>query len=332
MKPNNTYKKLVAATILGLSSTYALAADQITYQMDWLPGGDKAPVYVGVSKGFFAEQDIEVKIASGRGSTDAITKVATGNAEIGQADITALLAAKARQDVPVTAVMSIFSDAPYATFVKKDGSIKTIADLKGKKVVTSPFTSSNAFFPIVLGLNNVDAADVTVVKADPGALAPMLINDSADAVTSWVTDAQKYQSQAKKAGIELTVLPWHDAGMSIYSSSMIANNEWLAENPELAQRFITAFKKSIEYVYANPQESAEIINKAVPEVDVTVAKETIEAIHGLVYNDATKAFGLGSLNSKRLAETWAFTAQSQEIDVSALDPETVITRQFIGGE
>lgn len=77
---------LLAASLTGgLMAQSALAADEVTYQLDWLPGGDKSPVYVGVQEGFFEEEGLEVSIASGRGSTDAITKIATGQADIGSA-------------------------------------------------------------------------------------------------------------------------------------------------------------------------------------------------------------------------------------------------------
>jgi len=68
---------------LAFSSMPALAADKVTFQLDWLPGGDKAPKYVCIQQGFFADKDLEVSIAGGRGSTDATTKLATGNSDIG---------------------------------------------------------------------------------------------------------------------------------------------------------------------------------------------------------------------------------------------------------
>ena len=69
------------------TSVNVLAADKVNFQLDWLPGGDKAPVYVAVQQGFFAEQDLDVTIRQGKGSTDAITKVATGTADIGSSDL-----------------------------------------------------------------------------------------------------------------------------------------------------------------------------------------------------------------------------------------------------
>ncbi|MGB5123242.1 MAG: ABC transporter substrate-binding protein, partial [Vibrio fluvialis] len=140
-------KTLTLSLSLACASASSWATDKVTFQLDWLPGGDKAPVYVGVQQGFFAAEDLDVTILGGKGSTDAITKVATGTADIGSSDIVALLVAKANDNVPVKAIYSLFSKAPYAFYVLNDSSINSIKDVAGKTIVTSPFTSANVFLP-----------------------------------------------------------------------------------------------------------------------------------------------------------------------------------------
>jgi NitT/TauT family transport system substrate-binding protein len=48
----------------------AFAAERVTFLIDWLPAGDKAVPYLGVQKGAFAEEGLDVVIQSGRGSSD----------------------------------------------------------------------------------------------------------------------------------------------------------------------------------------------------------------------------------------------------------------------
>lgn len=100
---------LSSAAVLAGMSLPAVALDKVTYQLDWLPGGDKAPIYVCIEQGFCADAGLEVAIEPGRGSSEAVTKIATGTSDIGSAGIGALMAAVATEDVPVTAVMSIFN-------------------------------------------------------------------------------------------------------------------------------------------------------------------------------------------------------------------------------
>ncbi|MCD8521413.1 MAG: ABC transporter substrate-binding protein [Saccharospirillaceae bacterium] len=315
--------------LLSLGSMTALAADKVRFQLDWLPGGDKAPVYVGLQQGFFAEQGLEVTVAQGRGSHDAITKLATGNADIGLSDLVALLQAKAAENVPVSAVYSVFSEAPHAFFVRSDSGINSVADVAGKKIATSPFTSSNVFLPLLLDVNKVDETSIKLLKADPGALNPMLLTGNTDVVISWITDSEVYKSQAKEAGKTLTIIPWYDAGLEFYSTAVVASDRFLSERPEVAKRFIKAYAKAIDYTFRFPAESAAAVKAAVPEVDATVAEATIRSINGLVYNDASSKAGLGRFDAERLMTTWNWTAKAQGLDVSSFDPEQAVKRGFI---
>jgi len=331
MKTISKFNKLSLALSMLCASASSFAADKVTFQLDLLPGGDKAPVYVGVQQGFFAEQDLDVTILGGKGSTDAITKIATGTADIGSADIVALLVAKANDNVPVKAIYSLFSKAPYAFYVLNDSGIDSVKDVSGKTVVTSPFTSANVFLPLMLKKNGVDEKNVKVLKADPGALNPMLITGQSDVMISWMTDRVKNEQQAAQAGKKLNVLPWYDAGLEFYSSSIIASDKFMAENPDVVKRFVKAYAKAVEYTWSHPEESGADVTKMVPEVDSVQASDTIKSIHGLVLNEVSKRDGVGSFTPARLNETWKWTAEAQGLDINKLDPETAVDRQFFEG-
>ncbi|KQH85065.1 hypothetical protein AMR76_16040 [Vibrio furnissii] len=326
--PISHLKTLTLSLSLACASANSWAADKVTFQLDWLPGGDKAPVYVAVQQGFFAEQDLDVTILQGKGSTDAITKVATGTADIGSSDIVALLVAKANDNVPVKAIYSLFSKAPYAFYALDDSAITGIKDVAGKTIVTSPFTSANVFLPLMLKKNGIDDSSVKVLKADPGALNPMLITGQSDIMISWMTDAVKNQQQAEQAGKKLTVLPWYDAGLEFYSSSIIASDRFLANQPDVARRFVAAYAKAVAYTWANPEQSAADVHKMVPEVDTDQAADTIRSIRGLVLNEVSERDGVGVFTPNRLAETWKWTAEAQNIALDKLDPESAISRDF----
>ncbi len=327
-------KQWIQLTLSGTAlatSANVFAADKVTFQLDWLPGGDKAPVYVAVQQGFFAEEDLDVTIKQGKGSTDAITKVATGTADIGSSDLVSVLVAKANDDVPVKAIYSLFSKAPYAFYVLQDSGINSVKDVANKSIATSPFTSANVFLPLLLKKNNVDENSVTVTKADPGALNPMLITGKSDVMISWVTDTVKNKNQAEAVGKELKILPWHDAGLDFYSSSLIASDRFLAQKPDVAKRFVKAYAKAVAYTWEHPQESAQDVHKMVPEVDAKEAADTIISIKDLVLNEVSKKDGVGAFTPARLQETWKWTAEAQQLDPNKFDPETAISRDFLPG-
>jgi NitT/TauT family transport system substrate-binding protein len=323
---------LASAALLASVALPAMAADKVTYQLDWLPGGDKAPIYVCIHQGFCADAGLEVTLEPGRGSSEAITKIATGTSDIGSAGIEALMAARVTESVPVTAVMNIFNTGPHAFYTTTESGITTLADVKGKSVATSPFTSSNVFLPLVLEENGMTEADITLTKADPGALGPLLMTGQSDAIIAWLTDVSRYQGQANEAGKELVILPWADAGLELYSASLVASDTFLTERPDVAKRFIAAFKQSLEFANENPDAAAEAVAVIVPELSAEDVKGSWLDASKLAFNDVTAQFGLGAFDADRLAATWTRVAAAQGLDAAALDPETVVNRSFMPAE
>jgi len=323
-------KTLTLAASTTLASAGALqAADAVTYQLDWLPGGDKSPIYVCIHEGFCADAGLDVTIEPGRGSSEAVTKLATGTSDIGVAGIGALMAAKATEGVPVTAVMNIFNMGPHAFYTTADTGIAALADVKGKSIATSPFTSSNVYLPLVLADNGMSEEDIALTKADPGALGPLLMTGQADAIIAWLTDVSRYTGQAEEAGKEIVVLPWADAGLELYSASLVASDAFLAERPDVAKRFIAAFTQSLIFAYENPEKAGEAVAAIVPELSAEDVMGSWLDASKLVFNEVTEQYGLGAFDADRLAATWDRVAASQGLDPAALDPESVVDRSFM---
>ncbi|WP_201285571.1 ABC transporter substrate-binding protein [Chelativorans xinjiangense] len=328
---------MIVKTLLGgafaatAAISAALAADKVVYQLDWLPGGDKAPIYVCIQTGFCAEEGLEVTIEGGRGSSEAITKLATGVSDIGSAGIGALMSAKAGEGVPVTAVMSLFNKGPHAFYALVGSGVEKIEDVKGRSVATSPFTESNIYLPLVLQDMSMAETDITLTKADPGALGPMLMTGATDVIIAWLTDVSRYTGQAKEAGKELVIFPWSAAGLELYSASLVASDKFLKERPDVARRFIEAYKKSIAFAYENPKEAAEAVAAAVPELSVENVEGSLKDAMVLVFNEVTEKDGLGAFEPERLKATWERVSKAQGLDPTALDPESIVDRSFAAG-
>ena len=182
-------KTLLASALFALFSQSALAADKVRWLNDWLPAGDKAAIYLGVEQGLFAAEGIEVEIASARGGSDVVTKLATNSADFGSAGLASLLQAKAQGEVPVVAVAPIYNKQPDAFFTTEGSGIESFKDIVGKTVATPTFSASNVVWPLLLERNGIDPNSVKLLKLDPGALAPMLATGKVDATINWLTVA-----------------------------------------------------------------------------------------------------------------------------------------------
>ncbi|WP_315835137.1 ABC transporter substrate-binding protein [Bradyrhizobium prioriisuperbiae] len=307
----------------------AAATEQVTFMLDWLPAGDKAAVYLGVDKGLFEAEGIKVTIQSGRGSSDVVTKLATGSADMGTGGLAALLQAKAADAVPVKAVMSIYTLQPDAIFTTKDAGINSLKDLEGKTVATATFSSSNVSWPLLLKTNGVNPDAIKLLKVDPGALAPMLATGKVAATINWLTVAPAFAGPLTEVGKSFKALPWSGYGFDGYGLSVFASEKMLTSRPETVRKFLKAYAKATEMAIADPMAAAQALKAAVPEVSVDTAAEQWRASIPLMVNDISKKDGPGAFAPALLATTWKWVAEAQGLPLEKLNPETAVSRDYL---
>ena len=328
-------KKLLAlfasaglALLTGVSAP-AVAAEKVVFMIDWLPAGDKAVPYLGVQDGLFAAEGLEVTIQSGRGSSDVVTKLGTGAADMGTGGLAALLQARAQSPVAVKAVASIYTLQPDAIFTTEGSGISALKDVEGKTVATATFSSSNVSWPLVLKANGIDAAKVDLLKADPGALAPMLAAGKVAATINWVTVAPAFAKPLAETGKKLKVIAWSDYGFDGYGLSVFASEKILTERPETVKKFMRAYMKATAKAVADPMAAAMALKAMVPEVDPEVARAQFASSVPLIVNAISKKDGEGAFEKALLAKTWKWTAEAQNMPLDKLDPETAVDRSFL---
>ncbi len=316
-------KTLIASALLALFSHSVLAADKVRWLNDWLPAGDKAAIYLGVEQGLFAAEDIEVEIASARGGSDVVTKLATNSADFGSAGLASLLQAKAQGDVPVVAVAPIYNKQPDAFFTAEGSGIASFKDIVGKTVATPTFSASNVVWPLLLERNGIDPASVRLLKVDPGALAPMLATGKVDATINWLTVAPGFVRALGEADKTLTTIPWSEYGFEGYGLSLVASQRFVQNNPEVAKKFVKAYQQAQANAIADPAAAAAALKKMVSEVDEQQAEEQFAASVPLMQNEISAAEGSG-FDAQRLATTWEWVAKAQGMAVDSLDPASAV--------
>lgn len=319
-------RTFAAILLLASASFAASAAEKIVFVIDWLPAGDKAVPYLGVQKGLFAAEGLDVTIQVGRGSSDVVTKLATGAADLGTGGLAALLQAKATGEVPVKGVASLYTLQPDAIFTSESSGINSLKDLVGKKVATATFSSSNVLWPLVLENNGIDPSKIELIKADPGALGPMLATGKVDATINWVVVAPAFEGPLAEAGKKLKTIEWSHSGLEGYGLSIFASEKILTERPAAVKKFLVAYKKANDMAIADPAAAAAALKAMVPEIDADVAAKQFAASIPLMVNDISKKDGDGAFEPKLLAKTWEWTAKSQKIPLDKLDPEKTVDR------
>jgi NitT/TauT family transport system substrate-binding protein len=152
------------------------------------PSLTSAPAYVAAAKGYFKDEHLDVKMEPFTGdSATVIPLLATGKADaIGTSPTPALFNGIVNK-IGVKFVLAAgvpLPGAPTAAYmVKTAGAIKTVADLKGKKValVGGAATASGYLLSELLKQGNLTIDDIEVVNLDFASALAALDNNAVSA-------------------------------------------------------------------------------------------------------------------------------------------------------
>jgi NitT/TauT family transport system substrate-binding protein len=237
----------------------ALTPQPITLGLGFIPSVQFAPIYVGMEKGFFAEEGIDLSLEYGF-ENDYLRLVGTGAMQflIGSGDQVALGAA---QGLPVRYVMAWYSRYPVTIFARAEAGIVEPADLAGKRVgVPGPFGATYIGLRGILQAAGLDEADIQMQSigfTQAAAVSEGIVDAAADyAVNGPVV--------LGLAGIETTQIDL-DPYLTIPANGLITNLETLAQEPELVRSMIRAIQRANDYTLANPDEAFQIALDFVPE-------------------------------------------------------------------
>jgi NitT/TauT family transport system substrate-binding protein len=121
-----TLKLLILSLSLAASGA-ALAADAVTFRLNWYLGGLHVPFYYGVEKGFFKAEGINLTINEGRGSANTVQVVAAGSDTFGMADSSSVISLIAKGG-EIKSVMTVLSSTGFSVVSLASSGIKTPKD------------------------------------------------------------------------------------------------------------------------------------------------------------------------------------------------------------
>jgi len=152
-----------AAMAVGLPGRRALAADKVTLRTNWLFYGSHAIFFLGIDKGFYDKDNLDVVVKQGNGSSNTVRLVANKDSTFAYVSAAALIKLAA-QGAPIIAVATIDATGTEAVLVRPDSGIKTFKDLEGKKVLTTAGAGVNTFFPVAAQNAGIDVSKVELVN------------------------------------------------------------------------------------------------------------------------------------------------------------------------
>ncbi|WP_407060105.1 ABC transporter substrate-binding protein [Kiloniella spongiae] len=256
-----TVAAFAMGSLLSLSSQ-AVASEKLTVLLDWFVNPDHATLVVAKEKGFFSEQGLDVDLIVPADPNDPPKLVAAGKAELA-VSYQPQLHLQVAEGLPLTRVGTLVATPLNSLVVLKDSPIKSIADLKGRKVGYSVGGFEDVILDAMLEKHGLDVSDVELINVN-FTLSPSLISGQVDAVIGAFRNFELNQMDiVKKPGRAFYV---EEEGVPSYDELiLVANNQNVAD-PRFP-RFLKALEQATIYLINHPQKSWNLFIKAYPDLN-----------------------------------------------------------------
>jgi len=296
------FTALAAAAAIVVTASHAAAQTNVSFALDWKFEGPAAAYFAAIDNGHFAEAGLEVEIAPGQGSLDAIPKVATGAFPFGFADINSLVKfLDQNPDAPVRAVMMVYDKPPFSIVGRVSRGVSTPADLEGRILGAPPPDGAWAQFPAFATAAGIDADAITVEPVGFPTREPMLAEGRVDAVAGFSFSVFLNLVRLGVPEEDISVMLMADHGLALYGNAIVVNTDFAAANPDVVTGFLAAVAQGWRDVIADPAGGAEMVIARNPAGDVALEQRRLElAIRDNVATDHVMANGMGGIEPARM--------------------------------
>jgi NitT/TauT family transport system substrate-binding protein len=239
----------------------ACSAEVKTLKVGVIPIADVAPLYLGMDKGFFADEQLKIEPQLAEGGAAIVPSVVSGDYQIGFSNTTSLIIA-ASKNLPVQIISQGVlggtgpDDAWDGVIVPKGSDIKDIKGLEGKTVAVN--TLNNVSQVVVNTALKEAGADYTKVK-----YVEVPFPDMNAALESGRVDAafqvEPGYSGGLAAGSKNIANAYEEMAPNYTVATYFASKQYIADSRDVVDRFTRAMQKSLEYASAHDDEVRAIV-------------------------------------------------------------------------
>lgn len=307
---------LGASALLWLPGVGQAEETTIRFQLDWRFEGPSAPFLLAESRGYFAEEGLDVQIDSGSGSAGAINRVASGAYEMGFGDLNALVEFLAENpDGPgIQGVYIVYDGTPTAVFTRKESGIESPADLAGKTIAAPAFDTGYRAWGIFAAANDLAADAVEWQNVDPTLRETLLTRGDVDAITGFYFTSLLNLEERGMSEEELTIMPFPEYGVPLYGNAIIVSESFANENPEAVQGFLRAFNRALGDTLDDPEAAIEYVRERDSLIDVEMETRRLKlALESVVDTPDAREYGVGGVDDERLRDAVALVAKAYDL-------------------
>ena len=332
-------KKLISVTMAACMMALTLTAcggsngaesknnkelEKVTFVLDWTPNTNHTGLYVAQEKGYFEEAGLDVEIVQPP-EDGAVVLVASGKAQFGISFQDSLAAAVAGDDaLPVTAVASVIQHNTSGIISRAGEDMDRPKGMENHTYATWNGSIELATLQEVVEADGGDFSKVELIPSTVTDEVSALKTNSVDSI--WIFYAWA-GVKTELEGLDTDYFAFADIDpvFDYYTPVIISGNDYLEENPETAKAFMEAVSKGYQFAIENPEEAAEILCNAAPELDKELVTASQKYLADQYQADAEY---WGYIDAKRWNNFYQWVNENQLLE-NEVPLDTAFTNDYL---
>lgn len=321
-----------AAMILGgvMTAWSAGAADLApldppqTVKIAYVPIMKFATAYVADGRGIFKKYGLDVEFERVKSGTEAIAFLDKGTVDVGGISIVASLWSAWNRGLDIRVIapgaLDPMENGPTKLLVRKDlsesGAVKTIADLKGKRIGAAggPGSGGEYFVSKALEKANLTIRDVELINIGNADMPASIEAKAVDAVLL----SSPFSDQVLGAGNGVVLA--QDITPGLMTVGFVASGKFISERPQVAERFVLALAEAARLMQGADYLSQENIDAYLKHTAST--EEALRKGTAVIYDPNVQIPVDGLSDMERVHRENGRTEYENPLDLSKVIDET----------
>ena len=221
--------------------------------------------WVAKDRGFFAKYSINVEITQFPGGPDLADATMAGEMDFGSSGTATWMPRFVRSDALL--IVGTMATSTDNFKMAANNSIKTLADLKGKKVGTVAGSTIDYLWALVAEKLNIPESALNIIPVTPPELPAALDRGDVQAFFSWEPWPSKSVEISGKDKVHILASSG-DVGY-FQSFVVVGNKKFIQGRPDVTVRMLAAMRDASDYLVSERAEAIKIAatrNKMTPQM------------------------------------------------------------------
>ena len=228
----------------------AAAADRFTVLLDWFVNPDHGPLFVAQERGYFKAAGLDVELIAPSDPNDPPRLVAAKRGDVA-ISYQPQLHIQTSKGLPLVRIGTLVATPLNSLVVLRDGPVKAIADLKGRKVGYSVGGFETALLKAMLGKHGLAIEDITLVNVNFDLSSSLMAGKVSAVIGAYRNFELNQMDIEKRPGTAFYV---EEEGVPPYDELIYVAHRDRAADPKM-RRFIGAVERGVQYLVNYPQRS-----------------------------------------------------------------------------